>query len=61
MKRGIKKDVNSLVQVFEEFGNLFEDESIDLSALDTKVVADEEAVYRMQKMGELAKTQCEVF
>ncbi|EDO35715.1 predicted protein [Nematostella vectensis] len=60
-QRAFQKNVKSLTNVLEKYGNPFEDSSRNLSALDTKVVAGEEGVIRMRMMEELGKKQCETF
>ena len=55
------KDIRALVGVIEEFGNPFEEEGKGLSVSDTKVVADEEGVSRMQNIEELGRKQCDAF
>ena len=55
------QDVKSLVQVLEELGNPFEEESTDLIVLDTKVVADKDGMSRMQQIEELGRKQCEAY
>jgi hypothetical protein len=55
------QDVKSLVQVLEELGNTFEEESTDLIVLDTKVVADKDGMARMQQIEELGRKQCEAY
>ncbi|EDO43913.1 predicted protein [Nematostella vectensis] len=60
-QRAFQKDVKSLTNVLEEYGNPFEDSSRDISVLDTKVVAGEEGVIRMRMMEELGKKQWETF
>ena len=60
-QKSFHKDVKSFVQVLEEFGNPFEDDSKDLTVLDTKVLADKEGVSRMQNIEELGKKQLEAF
>ncbi|CAH3107879.1 unnamed protein product, partial [Porites lobata] len=47
------KDVRSLVDVLDDLGNPFEKEGKDLIVLDTKVVADEGGVSRMQQIEDL--------
>ena len=44
MKKNIKKDICSLIDVFEELGNPFEGESKDLLVLDSKDIAEPMAV-----------------
>jgi len=53
------KDIRALVGVIEEFENPFNEEGKELSVLDTKVVADEEGVSRMQNTEELGRKQCD--
>ena len=55
------KDIRALVGVIEEFGNPLEEEGKELSVFDTKVVADEEWVSRMQNIEELGRKQCDAF
>lgn len=43
------RDVKSLIQVFEDLGNPFDEEGTELTVLDTKVVADKQGVSRMHK------------
>ena len=45
----------------EGFGNPFNEESKDLIFLDTKFVADEDGVSRIQQMEDLGKKQCDAF
>ena len=55
------RDVKSLVQVFEDLGNPFDKEGTELTVLNTKVVADEEGVSRMQQIGKTGMKQCDTF
>jgi hypothetical protein len=55
------QDVKSLVQVYEDFGDPFDEESADLVVLDSKVVADKEGVLGMQQVEELGRKRCEKF
>ena len=55
------KDVRSLVDVLDDLGNPFEEEGKDLIVLDTKVVADEGGVSRMQQIEDLGVKQCDTF
>ena len=48
--RQYSTDVKSLVQVFEELGNPFDEKGTELTVLDIKVVADEEGVFRMRQI-----------
>lgn len=60
-QKTFRKDIRALVGVIEEFGNPFKEEGKELSVLDTKVVADEEGVSRMQNTEELGRKQCDAF
>ena len=45
-----RKDVKSVEEAIEEFGNPFQEESQDFFVLDSKVVADVSSATRMQKI-----------
>ena len=51
------KDVHSLIETFDELGNLFLEESADLQVLDSKEIADQSFVNTVQN----AKTVGQVF
>jgi len=53
--------VKSLEEAIEDFGNPFVEETQDFFVLDTKVVADESSVSRMQKIESTGKEQCKRF
>lgn len=53
------KDVRSLADVLDDFGNHFEEEGKDLIVLDSKVVAEEGGVSRMQQIEDLGVKQCD--
>ena len=55
------RDVKSLIQVFEDLGNPFDEEGTELTVLDTKVVADEEGVSRMRQIEKTGMKQCDTF
>lgn len=55
------RDVKSLVQVFEDLGNPFDEEGTELTVLDSKVVADEEGVSRMRQIEKTRMKQCDTF
>ena len=55
------KDVCSLVNVVEELGNPFEEESMDLVALDTKEKADLSAIESLQNVKIIGQEQFQVF
>ena len=51
------KDVKSMEEAIEEFGNPFQEESQDLLVLDSNVVADVSSATRMQKIESIGKEQ----
>ena len=55
------KDVCSLVNVMEELGNPFEEESEDLLVLDSKEIADASAVETVKKAQKIGQQQFQTF
>ena len=55
------KDVRCLVDVFEDFGNPFEEGGIDLLDLDTKEIIDHAAVESVKKARRIGQEQLEAF
>lgn len=49
--------MNMLQVIISEIGNPFKRESSDLYVLDTKIVIDSEAAYKMSKLAETGKKQ----
>lgn len=55
------RDVQSLVQVFQELGNPFEEESRDIIVLDSKEIADPCAVKTVQNVHQIGQDQFKAF
>ena len=55
------KDVKSMEEAIEEFGNPFQEESQDLFVLDSKVVADVSSATRRQKIESIGREQYKKF
>ena len=51
-QKRFSKNVNDLVSAFQQAGNPFSEESKDLIALDSKKIANQNAVYNMRKVAE---------
>ena len=56
-----RKDVCSLVNVMEELGNPFEEESEDLLVLDSKQIADPSVVEAVRKTHKIGQQQFQTF
>ena len=61
MQKAFRKDVCSLVNVMEELGNPFEEESDNLLVLDNKEIADPSAVETMKKAQKIGQQQFQAF
>ena len=51
-QKRFSQNVNDLVSAFQQAGNPFLEESKDLIALDSKKIANQNAVYNMRKVAE---------
>ena len=61
MQTSFTKDVRALVSVIEEFGNPFEEESMDLIVLDTKEIAGPAAVETVRNVKKIGQEQFQAF
>ena len=61
VQNAIWEDVCSLVNVMEELGNPFEEESEDLLVLDSKDIADASAVEAVKKAHKIGQQQFQTF
>lgn len=57
VQTAFRKDVCSLVNIMEELGNPFEEESEDLLALDSKEIVDPSAVETVKKTKKIGHQQ----
>lgn len=61
VQKAFRKNVCSLVNVMEELGNPFEEESKDLLVLDSKEIADPSAVETVKKAQKIGQQQSQAF
>ena len=61
MKNAFRKDVCSLVNVMDELGNPFEEESEDLLVLDSREIANPSAVKAVRKAHQIGQQQFQTF
>ena len=61
LQTSFANDVHSLITVFEEMGNPFEEKSQDLLVLDTKEIADSTVVHSICNAKQIAQEQFDAF
>jgi hypothetical protein len=61
IQRNFVKHVKSMVSIFEEMGNPFTEDSMDLLTLDTKVIMSKEVVQAVRNAEEIGRTQYQAF
>ena len=61
VQQKFQKDVNSVIAVFEEFGNPFLEKEQDLLVLDTRGIMDNSVGKIVQEIEAIGQDQCKIF